>query len=143
ELGLDLRRWLDGEQIAGRSSPLARWWQRVRLKVALGAGLMASIALIWSTGYYSYRLVEAQDADSAPDLLRERLGAQSVRLGEVLLQAGDAKGAEQVLSDALGLIRGARRVQALYLRAKARRALGKTAAAEADERDAAAAGKAP
>ncbi len=143
ELGLDLRRWLDGEQIAGRSTPLARWWQRVRLKVALGAGLMASVALIWSTGYYSYRLVEAQDADSAPDLLRERLGAQSVRLGEVLLQTGDAKSAEQVLSDALGLIRGARRVQALYLRAKARRALGKTAAADGDEREAAATGKAP
>lgn len=143
ELKDDLRRWLNGEDISARSSALLRWWQRVRLKVAVGVGLLASIALVWSTGYYSYRLVEAQDAESAPDMLRERLGAKSVRLGEALLKAGDAVGAERELSDALGLIRGARRVEALYLRAKARRALGKGAAAESDEKEATEAGKTP
>ncbi|MEZ0229090.1 MAG: serine/threonine-protein kinase [Planctomycetota bacterium] len=143
ELGLDLRRWLNGEDIAARSSALRRWWLRVRMKVAVGFGLLASIALVWSTGYYSSKLIEAQDAESAPDILRERLGAKSVRLGETLLKSGDPTGAERELSDALGLIRGARRVEALYLRAKARRALGNIAAAESDEKDAAAASKTP
>jgi predicted Ser/Thr protein kinase len=143
ELKDDLRRWLDGEDISARSSEFMRWWHRVRLKVAVGLGLLASIALVWSTGYYTNRLLEAQDAESAPDILRERLGAKSVRLGDVLLKSGDAAGAERELSDALGLIRGARRVEALYLRAKARKALGNTAGAEADEKDAAAAAKTP
>jgi hypothetical protein len=135
-LGLDLQRWLDGEDIEGGVSSFTRWWQRVRPRVAIGFGLAASVALVWSTGYYSNRLLEQQDEAQAPDMLRERLGAKVVTLGDALLKAGEPLAAERELSDALGLIRGARRVEALYLRARARRALGKLDAAEQDEREA-------
>ncbi|HZU97886.1 MAG TPA: protein kinase [Planctomycetota bacterium] len=139
ELADDLRRWLDGEEISGRSSPLARWWQRVRPKVAAGAGLAVSIALVWSTGYTYRLMVDAQSAEGQPDLLRERLGAKTVRLAEALIKQGDPQGAERELSDVLGLVHGARRVEALYLRAKARRAMGRDDLALADEKEAAAA----
>jgi predicted Ser/Thr protein kinase len=138
ELKSDLRRWLDGEDVAGRRSPLALWWQKARLKVAVFVGLVASLALVWSTGYWSYRFMEQQDAEAAPDMLRERLGAKSVKLGETLLKLGDAAAAERELSDAIGIIRGARKVEALYLRAKAWRALGKPEKAEQDEKAASA-----
>ncbi|MBI3725383.1 protein kinase [bacterium] len=140
DLAQDLRRWLAGDEVGGRASPLALWWRRARPKVAVAAGITTSIALVWTTGYYAkeiVRLKEAHDAGPSPDALRSLLGEKSIRLGETLLKAGDGKGAERELTSVLDLLEGPRRAEAFLLRAQARRAQSDEAGAADDERAAA------
>jgi predicted Ser/Thr protein kinase len=136
ELGLDLRRWLDGQDIGATSTEFKRWWRRVRPRVTAGALLALATTLVWSTGYLSKEILilrEQSDAYMAPEFLREQLGATRIRIAELLLKDGEAQKAEHELSEAIPILRDARRAQALRLRAKARRALGNSTGATQDE----------
>jgi serine/threonine protein kinase len=141
EMAHDLRRYLDGEEISARSSALVRWWRRVRTKVAVALGLLLSFALVGMSGYYAERLREIQAAHQVGavtafehEALRERFVDRTLELGETLLAANRALDAERAASEALAEARGTRRADLYRLRARARRALGKTSEAEADER---------
>src|SRR5205807_5891175 len=106
-LGMDLRRWLDGEDVELVTSPLMRWWYKVRPKVAIAVGLLASIVLVWTTGFYTKEIVrlreEHENAESAKDL-RARVGTKSVHLAETLRALGKNAEADREVTDALSLL---------------------------------------
>jgi tRNA A-37 threonylcarbamoyl transferase component Bud32 len=55
ELATDLRRWLEGDEIAAHASKLVRAWGRMRGKVAATLGLAVALVLPVGTGYFTWQ----------------------------------------------------------------------------------------
>ena len=101
----DLRRWLEGDEIALRASPLTRAWNRVRGKVAATIGLGVALILPITTGYFSWQL-KASDRRAEEALQqheRERrellleLVSTRIELARSLAAQGQSRAARQVL----------------------------------------------
>jgi len=147
DLANDLRRWLEGEEIAGRSSWLQRRWARVRGKVAAAFGILLALVLLVVT--VSFTLKEAQSrstrSEGEAQWRRERTALESelveaeLSQARLLLELLRPAEAEVLLTRTLDRQEApGRRVDLLSLRAEAREALGDTASAADDRRAAAA-----
>jgi tRNA A-37 threonylcarbamoyl transferase component Bud32 len=146
DLANDLRRWLEGDEIAGRRDTLFRLWQRVRSKVAAALGLFMSLLFLVVSASYNVQLHALREEDAArlEQLDRETqaiyrsLVDKSLELARVQLSAGKAKEAHTALTELLQQTYAtpfAGRIHAL--RATARAALGDIEGSESDARAAA------
>jgi len=143
DLGNDLRRWLEGEEIAGRRSALSRMWSRVRGRVAAAVGLAISgVLLVVSTTYaITVQQLEASAADRVEqierqrDSLRRSLIETELVLCELLIEADKPDEAERRLTGVLSSeLAGPYRPRIHTLRAAAREALGDDEGAALDRR---------
>lgn len=146
EIRNDLRRWLDGDEVAGGHSPLGRAWQRVRGKVAAAFGLAVALMLLTvSVGdmltIKEHRKGEAgltSQFERERRALREQLVEVRMENSRLMLEAGRAVEAEDLVTRLLreqGLqleLQG--RLHAL--RARARDARGDLIGAAEDREDA-------
>ncbi|HBP19790.1 MAG TPA: hypothetical protein DEA08_18615 [Planctomycetes bacterium] len=101
----DLRRWLEGDEIALRAGPMERAWNRIRGKVAATIGLGVALILPVSTGYFSWQLkasarqseeAQRQHARERKELLQE-LVTTRIELARSLAAQGKKDLARQVL----------------------------------------------
>ncbi len=138
DMAHDLRRYLDGETVAARATPVVRWWRRVRLKVAATLGLILSFALVGMSGYYAskFRALEKTEATTgvAEVALRRRMVELAMKLAEAQLAGGHAQDAEHTATEAIALAAGPNLAPAYCLRAKVRRALGHAEQADEDDK---------
>ncbi|MGE0707465.1 MAG: protein kinase [Planctomycetota bacterium] len=96
QLGQDLRRWLEGDEIAAAAGPLARAWSRMRGRVAATIGLAVALILPILTGYFTWsqRMLERQlreaeeQAQRGRDTLLRELISSQLALARAHEQAG-------------------------------------------------------
>ncbi|MBX3471499.1 MAG: protein kinase [Planctomycetes bacterium] len=154
ELRNDLARWLEGEEVTGRRSPLLRLWHRIRSRVAAALGLLLALLTLVSSLTYSVQLSNLRDEDQrrieqmdrdreamrvSLDAMRGSLTQARLELARLLLEARRPGEAEALLTDLLRVgVEGKLGGRLHLLRADAREATGDAAGAAAD-RDAAAA----
>ena len=146
ELTNDLRRWLEGEEVAGRRGPLGRVWSRIRGRVAAALGLALSLLLLVVSVTYSVQLqaLRVEDQNRAEQNERERaalrqqlLDAQ-LRLAMLMVDANHPEEAELLLDRVLKHATAIGRTGEVYeARARTREALGNLEGAELDRRAAA------
>ncbi len=106
DMGNDLRRWLEGDEVAGGTSPLGRAWNRIRGKVAAIFGLVLAFVLLAMSLGYSLTLKEQrkEEAGLSSQFERERQELKNqltrTRLENARLRfaAGDLEKAEDRLS---------------------------------------------
>jgi hypothetical protein len=143
DVALDLRRWLEGDEVAGSRSRLERAWGRIRGRVAATLGLALAFFLISSSIGYSLAVSQRNSAQAIADQLkRERIAlrAQVTKLrlekAVLLLVSGQAATAEALLTRLLPL--APRDQGTIYdMRARARDALQDVEGAAADRNAAA------
>jgi predicted Ser/Thr protein kinase len=143
ELGNDLRRWLEGEEVAGLRGPLGRVWSRIRGRVAAALGLAISLLLLVVSVSFTVQLRalrledqnRAEQAERERSALRKQLLSTQLRLATLMVDNGEAAEAEQLLTRVLQLESTSGSSAEVYeIRARARQALGNEAGAEHDRR---------
>jgi Protein kinase domain len=138
DVGDDLRRWLEGEDITG-GSRWVRWWNRIRGQVAATLGLLITLVFLVTTTYDSMEMKALRkDAERAEQLERERDSAERslvesrLELAVALIESERPAEAEQLLSrlldgDPKGFV-----IEIYKARYRARIALEDRAGAEKD-----------
>ncbi|MCW8140732.1 MAG: protein kinase, partial [Planctomycetota bacterium] len=116
ELRNDLARWLEGEEVTGRRSPLVRVWHRIRSRVAAALGLLLALLTLVSSLTYSVQLSNLREEDQrrieqmnldreamrvSLDAMRGSLTQARLELARLLLEARRAGEAEALLTDLL------------------------------------------
>ena len=141
ELANDLRRWLDGDEVAGHRGPLARLWSRIRGRVAAALGLAISFLLLIGSVAWTVQLKDQQlrDANQIEQSERERTALRKqllevqLRLAALLIENRQPAEADALLTRLLqGESASGRAVEVYDLRARAREATGDAAGAEKD-----------
>ncbi|MCO5168325.1 MAG: protein kinase [Planctomycetes bacterium] len=156
DLRNDLARWLEGEEVTGRRSPLVRLWHRVRSRVAAALGLLLALLTLVSSLTYSLQLrnlreedqrrIEQLDRDRdamnlSLDAMRRSLAQARLEVARLLLEQRRPAEAEVLLTDLLRVgVEGALGGRVHLLRADAREVLGDADGAAADRQAAAALG---
>lgn len=144
DMGTDLRRWLEGDEIAGSQTPMQRAWTKVRGKVAAVVGLILAFVLITVSGSATLAISQQREAGkgtaSQHEREREALKEQVFQLrfekAALMLDANRAHEADTLLTQLLK--RDTLRAAELYaLRAKARALLGNEEGAKLDREAAA------
>ncbi len=150
DLRNDLARWLEGDEVTGRRSPLVRLWFRVRSRVAAALGLTLALLLLVSSLTYSVQLKNLRDEDQRrleqldreTATMRQSLSLARLEVARLLLEAGRAAEAHELLTDLLriGGHPGPFAARVHLLRAEARSATGDAQGAASDRGAAAALG---
>jgi tRNA A-37 threonylcarbamoyl transferase component Bud32 len=149
DLRNDLARWLEGEEVAGRRSRLARLWQRVRGRVAAALGIATALLMVVSSVTYTVKLRQLRDQDQQrmeqldrdTRAMQESLVQARLDVARLLIDAGRAPEANALLTDLMLQPHARAFVGRIHaLRAKARTALGDDAGARQDVRAAASLG---
>ncbi len=141
DLASDLRRWLDGEEVAGRKGSVWRAWLRVRGRVAAAVGLFLAFFLLLVTTTQVTALQAQRELDQRRleqlegdiESLYGRLVVARMDVARARLDGGDAAEAAALLTDLLQqpyATGEAARIR--LLRARAREALGDATGAAVD-----------
>jgi len=94
----DLERFLRGEEIDGGSTAGLRAWRKVRVKVAFGLMLALAVSLVFSSGYYSRRVVESGRSLEAYEALYFR---SQLQLARSLFRSGKLEDAQAAILELL------------------------------------------
>lgn len=146
ELGNDLRRWLEGDEVAGHRGPLGRLWSRIRSRVAAALGLAISLLLLVVSVSFTVQLQALRQEDlnrmeqneRERTALRKQLFVVQLRLAGLLVDNGQAAEAETLLTRLLQLeSTGGSGADVYEVRARAREALGDQEGAQKDREAAA------
>jgi serine/threonine protein kinase len=142
DLAADLRRWLEGDEVAGPRGTVQRSWQRVRGRVAAALGLTISLLFLYATISYTVQQAALREQDAQREQLDRELQSFHLRLidaklevSRLMVEHGNAKQANALLTDLMGqgwTSRFAGRLHAA--RAEARVKLGDVEGAESDRR---------
>ena len=138
----DLRRWLEGDEIAGKASRWGRLWQRWRGRVAATIGLGVALILPIVTGAFTLRQQELEkslreeraQSSLKEGALRQEVFQLRVRMVKLMIEEERFAKAETFLTKLLPLeAPKEEKAEFHLLRAEARRRLKRPAAAALDE----------
>jgi serine/threonine protein kinase len=142
DMGNDLRRYLEGDEITGDKGPLGRAWSRVRGRVAASFGLALALILVVMSLGYSLTLSQQRKGEESRSSqfererqeLREQLLKARLENARLHFQAKRYQKAEATLTLVLQQkdVRLGMQAEAHQLRAQVRDAMGDAAGAADD-----------